>query len=801
MGKIMAKKPKNILWFKEIRKKDVPKVGGKNASLGEMISQLSKQGVSVPDGFATTAEAYFYFLKQSGLDKKIKEIIKDLDVSNISQLKRVGGQIRQVVIRAEFSKEFEKEIIKSYKKLSKKYGEENTDVAVRSSATAEDLPSASFAGQHETYLNIKGEKELLKAVKKCFASLFTNRAISYRTHYGFSHLKIALSVGVQKMVRSDLASSGVIFTLDTESGFKDIVLINASYGLGEMVVQGKIIPDEYKVFSPTLVKGFSPIISKELGTKKFKLVYKKGAESTIIRPVKPSQRSKFVLTDEEILQLAGWAAAIEEHYSKLAKKWMPQDIEWAKDGRSKKLFILQSRPETVHARAKKTFYTQYTLKQKGKVLIEGLAVGEKIGAGKANVILDVKDIDKFNPGEVLVTTMTDPDWEPIMKRAAAIVTDEGGKTSHAAIISRELGIPAIVGAKNATKVINIGDKITIDCSSGKGKIYSGILKWQEKKHNLKKIPRTRTKIMMNLGMPDSAFSLSFMPNDGVGLAREEFIITSEIGVHPLALINYSKLNKNLQKKIDNLTAGYKDKKEYYVRRLAQGIGKIAAAFYPKPVIVRFSDFKTNEYASLLGGEQFEPEEANPMLGFRGASRYYSKDFEPAFKMECRAIRIIRNEFGLKNVKLLIPFCRTIEEGKKVLKILESQGFKRGEDGLEIYVMAEVPSNIILAKQFLDIFDGMSIGSNDLTQLTLGIDRDNSYLARVGDEKNKAVKELVREAIKECNRRKKYISICGQAPSDYPEFARFLVENKIKTMSINPDVLIKTILIIAKQEKR
>ncbi len=795
----MPKKQKNILWFEEIRKKHVPKVGGKNASLGEMISQLSKKGVEIPDGFATTSDAYFNFLKTTGLDKKIKKIIKDLDVDNISQLQKAGKQLRQLVIKAEFPEKFKKDIIESYKKLSKKYNEKNTDVAVRSSATAEDLPTASFAGQHETYLNVKGEKQVVEAVKKCFASLFTNRAISYRDHRGFSHLKIALSAGVQKMARSDLAGSGVMFTLDTESGFKDIVLINAGYGLGEMVVQGKIIPDEYKVFQTTLDKGYSPIIAKELGAKSKKMIYGKEKDNTLIKSVKENQKNKFVLTDKEITQLAKWGMEIEKHYSKLAGKWMPQDIEWAKDGKTGKLFILQARPETVHAQKKKTSYSQFKLQSKAKEITQGLAVGEKIGAGKANVILNAKNISKFNPGEVLVTEMTDPDWEPIMKKAAAIITDKGGKTSHAAIVSRELGIPAIVGAEDATKTIKTGDKVTVDCSTGVGKIYSGILKWKEKKHNLEKIPKTKTKIMMNLGMPDSAFSLSFMPNQGVGLAREEFVIASEIGVHPLALINYSKLDKKLKKKIDEKIAGYKSPKEYYIRNLAQGIGKIAAGFYPKPVIVRFSDFKTNEYASLIGGEKFEPKESNPMIGFRGASRYYSKEFKPAFEMECEAIKIIRDEFGLKNLKLLIPFCRTIEEAKKVLEILQKYGLKRGKDGLEIYVMAEIPSNIILAKQFLKIFDGMSIGSNDLTQLVLGIDRDNSYLAKVGNEKNQAVKQMVAQAIKECKKQGKYIGICGQAPSDYPEFAKFLVDHGITTMSLSPDVLIKTILLVSKQE--
>ncbi|MFW6135092.1 MAG: phosphoenolpyruvate synthase, partial [Elusimicrobiota bacterium] len=732
------------------------------------------------------------------LDKKIKEIIKDLDVDNIPQLRKIGKKIREMIINAEFSEEFKKDILSAYNQLSKKYGEKNTDVAVRSSATAEDLRDASFAGQHDTYLNIKGEQEILRAVKKCFASLFTNRAISYRDHHGFSHLKVALSAGIQKMARSDLACSGVMFTLDTESGFKDIVLINAGYGLGEMVVQGKIIPDEYKVFQGTLEKGYSPIVSKELGEKQKKMVYGSKKGTTLIKNVPQQQRNKFVLTDKEILQLAKWGMAIEKHYSKLEKRWVPQDIEWAKDGKTGELFILQARPETVHAQDKKTFYTQYNLKQPGKLLTQGLAVGEKIGAGKANVILDVEKIEEFNSGEVLVTEMTDPDWEPIMKRAAAIVTDKGGKTSHAAIVSRELGIPAIVGAGDATKVIKTGDKITVDCSTGTGDIYSGILEWEEKKHNLKKIPKTKTKLMLNLGMPDSAFSLSFLPNAGVGLAREEFIIASEIGVHPLALLNYSKLDKKTKKEIDENTVGYESKREYYVQKLAQGIGKIAAAFYPKPVIVRFSDFKTNEYASLIGGEKFEPEEENPMIGFRGASRYYSKTFKPAFEMECEAIKVVRERFGLKNIKLLIPFCRTVEEGKKVLDVLENQGLKKGEDGLEVYVMAEIPSNIILAKEFLKFFDGMSIGSNDLTQLTLGIDRDNAGLSHIGDERNQAVKDLISSIIKACKEKEKYCGICGDAPSRIPKFAKFLVKNGIPSMSLSPDALIKTISIITKK---
>ncbi|MBD3282156.1 MAG: phosphoenolpyruvate synthase [Candidatus Portnoybacteria bacterium] len=791
---------KYIIPFKNIVHKDVSKVGGKNASLGEMISQLSKKGVKIPDGFATTAQAYFYFIKTAKLDKKIREIINNTDIDNITQLRKAGKQVRNLILKAELPQDLQEEIKEAYKTLSKQYKQESTDVAVRSSATAEDLPSASFAGQHETYLNVKGEKELLETVKKCFASLFTDRAISYRAHHGFSHFDIALSVGVQKMARSDLGGSGVMFTLDTESGFKDIILINASYGLGEMVVQGKVIPDEYKVFKTTLKEGFSPIISKEVGEKKEKMIYGK-KENTLIKQVEEKQRREFVLTNEEIEKLAKWALIIEEHYSKEKNKWVPQDIEWAKDGKTGELFILQARPETVHAQETRTYYTQYSLKEKGKIVAQGLPVGEKIGAGKANVILSAKKIEQFKPGDVLVTEMTDPDWEPIMKKAAAIVTDKGGKTSHAAIVSRELGIPAIVGVGDATKKIKTGDKITIDCSSGTGDIYKGILEWKETKHNLKKIPKTKTKIMMNLGMPDSAFSLSFMPNQGVGLAREEFIIASEIQIHPLALLNYSKQDKKTKAQIDNTIKGYKDRKQYYTEKLAQGIGKIGAAFYPKPVIVRFSDFKTNEYASLIGGEKYEPEEENPMLGFRGASRYYSKEFKPAFEMECEAINIVREKFGLKNIKLLIPFCRTIEEGKKVLEILAKHNLKPKQDGLEIYVMAEIPSNIILADEFLKLFDGTSIGSNDLTQLTLGIDRDNSRLSTVGNENNEAVKELIKNLVKKCNKQNKYVGICGQAPSDYLDFARFLVENKIQSISLNPDVLIKTTLIISKQEKK
>jgi pyruvate,water dikinase len=790
------KSKKFILWFREISAKDVLLVGGKNASLGEMIRELSPKGINISDGFATTSYAYWYFLKENRLLPKLKEIFKKFDIKNIKNLQEVGKETRNLILKAEFPEDFKKEITRAYQKLGKIYGE-NPDVAVRSSATAEDLPSASFAGLHETYLNVRGEKELLEAVKKCIASLFNDRAISYREEKGFNHFKIALSVGIQKMVRSDLASAGVIFTLDTETGFKDVILINSSWGLGESVVKGKVIPDEFLVFKPTLKQGFEPIISKVLGTKRRKLIYGKEGKSTLEVKVSLKDQKRFTLTDEEILKLAKWACLIEEHYG------IPQDIEWAKDGKTNQLFIVQSRPETVHAPSEIKTYTQYILKQKGKLLLEGEAIGSKITSGKVKIISDVSKIKEFKPGEILVTRMTDPDWEPIMKIAKGIVTEEGGRTCHSAIVSRELGIPCIVGVQNATQVLKIGQNITIDCSGGqKGKIFDGELKFEIKKYDLKKIPKTRTKIMMNTSHPDVAFSQSFLPNSGIGLAREEFIIASQIQIHPLALYHFDELkDKKLKRKIEDLTIGYKNKKEYFIDKLSQGIGKIAAAFYPKPVIVRFSDFKSNEYAQLLGGNLFEPVESNPMLGWRGASRYYDEKFKPAFEMECQAIKKAREIFGLKNIWAMIPFCRTPEEGKKVLALLEKNGLKKGEDELKVIVMCEIPSNVILAEEFLEIFDGMSIGSNDLTQLVLGIDRDNAKISYIGDERNEAVKEMIAKVIQECKKRKKYVGICGEAPSVWEEFAEFLVEQGIESMSLNPDTVIKTTLIVAQKEKQ
>ncbi len=787
----MNKKEKYILWFKEINSQDVALVGGKNASLGEMIKKLSPKGISIPDGFASTSKAYWYFLKINNLKKEIKETLNGLDITNIPNLERRGAKIRKLILNGTIPKDLEKEIKDAYVKLCNRYGKD-TDVAVRSSATAEDLAEASFAGQMETFLNIRGEKELMEAVQKCIASLFTNRSISYREKLGFDHLKIALSVGVQKMVRSDLASAGVIFTIDTETGFKDSILITGSYGVGEMVVQGKVIPDEFHVFKPTLKQGYKPIIVKNLGTKKKKLVYGKKGLSLANVPLR--QRNEFCLSEKEILTLANWSAKIEDHYKR------PMDIEWAKDGKTKELFIVQARPETIHAGKKSTVFKEYVLKTKNpRILLEGIAVGEKIASGKVRVIKSIKKISEFKAGEILVTTITDPDWEPIMKKASAIITDLGGRTSHAAIVSRELGVSCIVGSQKATSVLKTGKEVTVDCSSGEvGKVYQGSVKWEEKVYKLKSIPKTRTKVMLNVGTPEMAFRNSFLPHQGVGLAREEFIIASKIKAHPLALINYNKLDEELKRQIDKITLGYTDKKQFFVDELSRGIGQIAAAFYPKPVIVRFSDFKTNEYETLLGGEQFEGKEENPMLGFRGASRYNDPRFKEAFLLECKAMKKAREEFGLKNIWAMVPFCRTPEEGQKVLRIMKEGGLQRGD--LKVIVMCEIPSNVVLAEEFLKIFDGMSIGSNDLTQLILGIDRDSSFLKTVGDERNEAVKKMISQVIKICRKKKKYIGICGQGPSDFPEFAEFLVKEGIESISLNPDTVIKTILLIAKKEK-
>lgn len=794
----MRKDKNNILWFNEISVKDVPLVGGKNASLGEMFSQLSKKGVNIPNGFALTSSAYWYYLQANKIDKELERVFSKFNPNSLASLRETGRKARELILNSDFPKDLKEEIIENYNKLSKEYRVKNVDVAVRSSATAEDLPSASFAGQQETYLNVSGTRQLLKAVKKCIASLFTDRAISYREQKGFDHLKIALSVGIQKMVRSDLASAGIMFSLDTETGFSNAVLINSIYGVGEMIVQGKITPDQFYVFKPTLKKGYKSIIYKKLGRKEKKYVYQKtgGLKETKV-PLK--QQYIFSLTDKEIITLARWATIIEDHYSKKAGKWVPQDMEWAKDGKTGELFIVQARPETVHAIEHRNTFEEYKIKSIKKPVLGGIAIGNKIAQGKARIISSIKAASGFKKGEVLVTKMTDPDWVPIMRLASAIVTDEGSKTCHAAIVARELGIPCIVGTQKATKVIKEGQEITVDCTQGlEGRIFLGKVPFEVKRYNLERIPKLKAKIMINIGAPEIAFKTSFLPNDGVGLAREEFIIAEKIRIHPLALYHFKDLKDyHLKKEIEKITIGYKDKKQYFIDKLAEGIAQIAAAFWPKPVIVRMSDFKTKEYRGLIGGYLFEGEEANPMLGFRGASRYLDKEFRPAFGMECLAIKKAREEFGLKNVVVMIPFCRTPEEGKKVVNLMSQFGLKQGKGGLKIIVMCEIPSNVILAEKFLKIFDGMSIGSNDLTQLILGMDRDNARIAYIADERNEAVKEMISKVIRLCNKKKKYCGICGQAPSDFPEFAEFIMREGIQSMSLNPDTVIPAILKLSK----
>ncbi len=790
----MAKKT-FIKFFSELSIKDVPIVGGKNASLGEMYGKLKKQGVRVPNGFATTAAAYDYFLKETGIKKKIQTILSGLNTADVKDLMKRGAAVRRVILQAKFPADLEEAIIKAYQKLAKNYNKKLVDVAVRSSATAEDLPDASFAGQQETFLNIRGEKEVLIAVKKCVASLFTNRAISYRVDKGFDHFKIALSAGIQKMVRSDLAASGVMFTIDTESGFDNVVLINSIYGLGENIVQGKVNPDEFYVFKPT-----NKIISRSLGKKSLRMVYTKDPKKPVkdVRvPIKDQHKQS--ITDKQIIELAKWGMIIEKHYKR------PMDIEWALDGHEKKLYIIQARPETIHSVRDVNILEEYKLEKGGKVIVSGQSVGNKIGAGKANRIMDIKDIDKFKPGEVLVTDMTDPDWEPIMKIASAIVTDKGGRTCHAAIISRELGIPCVVGTETGSKLIKSGKEVTVSCAEGEeGYIYEGKLPFAIKRENIKNLNKPKTKIMMNVGEPDVAFLKSFIPNDGVGLARLEFIINNYIKIHPLALVEFAKLKDiKLKRKINSLTIGYKNKKEFFVDKLSEGVAMIAAAFYPKDVIVRLSDFKSNEYANLIGGELYEPQESNPMIGWRGASRYYSEKFLPAFELECRALKKVRDDMGLVNLKIMIPFCRTVEEGRKVKAIMAKHGLKRGQNGLEVYVMAEIPSNIILAHKFAKEFDGFSIGSNDLTQLTLGIDRDAGgtlHVAGVANEKNEAVKTLIKYLIEVGKATHTKVGICGQAPSDFPDFAQFLVECGIDSISLIPDTVIKTTGAVLRKEK-
>ena len=795
---MIVKESEYIRWFENISSSDIHLVGGKNASLGEMIRALKDESIRVPDGFAITAEAFWKFIEANDLKEKIKLHLENLKSGDKSLELKVGKSIRDLFLGGCFPEELAKAIRKSYRELCRRYATDEVDVAVRSSATAEDLPDASFAGQQDTYLNVKGEEELLKACRKCFASLFTDRAIIYREEHGFEHINVALSIGVQKMVRSDKAYAGVIFTIDPETGFRDVVVINAAWGLGEIVVQGIVTPDEYMIFKPLLnKKNLTPIIKKALGNKLRKVVYAKG-EGKTVKNVNTSkiERESFALEDGEALELARWACTIERHYK------TPMDIEWAKDGETGELFIVQARPETVQSRKKVGLLKTYRLKKQGKILLSGISIGDAIAAGKVCRIKSASDIALFREGTILVTEMTDPDWVPIMKQAAGIVTDYGGRTCHAAIVSRELGIPAIVGTGEATRILSNDQGITISCAEGEtGFIYKGILEFEESKVSLEGIPKTRTRIMLNMGSPDIAFRWWKLPCEGIGLARMEFIINNIIKIHPMALVRFDNLeDEKIRKQILELTRGYKDKTEYFVEHLARGIGKIAASQYPWPVIVRMSDFKTNEYANLIGGKQFEPKEDNPMLGFRGASRYYSEKYREGFGLECRAIKGVREEMGMINVLIMIPFCRTLEEADKVLDVLAENGLKRGENGLQVYVMVEIPSNVILAEHFADRFDGFSIGSNDLTQLVLGVDRDSTDLAYLFDERNDAVKKMIAALIASAHKEGCKVGICGQAPSDYPDFAKFLVENGIDSISLNPDSVVKTKRLVAIAEK-
>ncbi len=803
-----------IKWFREIGMDDLPLVGGKNASLGEMFQALSPKGINIPGGFAITVDAYWDILEHNELRERIMEILEGLDTSDTEDLAARGKKVRDLIYYSDFPRQLTQEIEESYKELCQEYGQD-TDVAVRSSATAEDLPDASFAGQQDTYLNIKGVEKVIDACKKCFASLFTNRAISYRHDKGFDQFSVGLSIGIQKMVRSDLACSGVMFTIDTESGFRDVVYITATYGLGEVLVQGEVNPDEYYVFKPTLAQGYRPIIRKQMGKKQVKMIYsdKVGTKSVKKVAVPKGERTQFALSDEEILTLAKWGVIIEEHYSQRAGTPRPMDVEWAKDGLLNELFIVQARPETVHSQRRMDVMETYRLTETGRVLVEGKSVGDKIGTGKVRVISSVKEMHRFQPGEILVTEMTDPDWEPIMKFASAIVTDKGGRTCHAAIVSREMGVPAVVGTGNATEVLSTGQDVTVSCAEGDvGRVYQGILKYDVDRLDLRDMPRPDTHIMMNLGNPEEAFKYSFIPNDGVGLARLEFIISSYIKIHPLALAYFHRLEEigalagasseqieELKSTIEDLTQGYPRKTEYFVRKLAEGVATIAAGFYPNDVIVRMSDFKTNEYANLIGGFLFEPHEHNPMLGFRGASRYYHPKYRDGFALECKAMKVVRDEMGLTNVKLMVPFCRTPEEGQRVIREMEKNGLRQGEGGLQVYVMCELPVNVILADAFSEIFDGFSIGSNDLTQLVLGVDRDSELIADIFDERNEAVKRMIAQVIEVAHKHNRKVGICGQAPSDYPEFAQFLVKCGIDSISLNPDTVLKGTLTILEAE--
>jgi len=803
----MVKRFNYIKFFKEIGIDDVPLVGGKTASLGEMYRELNSQGVKVPNGFAITAEAYNYLLDRANAWDELHKILDGIDPDNVEELATRGKQARAIVYGAALPDDLRQEILEASNILKSEYGP-NLSVAVRSSATAEDLPTVSFAGQHESYLNIYGNEMLLDSCKRCFASLFTNRAIHYRMDHGFDHFKVFLSIAVMKMIRSDLASSGVIFSLDTESGFRDVVFITAAYGLGENVVQGAVDPDEFYVFKPTLEDGYRKVLRRTLGSKEIKMVYSEGGARQTTRniPTPKIDRQRFCISDDEVLTLADYAVKVEKHYSRKAGHPLPLDMEWAKDGTDGTLYMIQARPETVASQKPVNMLEDYILKGTAEVLTTGRSVGEKIAQGKAHIINDAEQLSEFKPGEVLVADMTTPDWEPVMKTAAAIVTNRGGRTCHAAIVSRELGIPAVVGTGNghgATSRIKNGQMVTVSCAEGDvGKVYSGEVPFEVQKTDITGLKRPATKIMINLGNPEIAFKTSFLPNDGIGLARMEFIINEHIKVHPMALVHPERIEDNKERtEIDHLTQGFKRPADFFLQNLSEGIGTIAAAFYPKPVIVRMSDFKSNEYANLLGGRFFEPDEANPMLGFRGASRYTHPSYAEGFALECAALKRVREEMGLTNVKLMIPFCRRVEEAAKVIKKMAGLGLERGKNGLEIYVMCEIPNNIIQIDAFSKYFDGFSIGSNDLAQLTLGVDRDSEIVAFDYDERDSGVKEMIRLAVEGCKRNKRHSGLCGQAPSDYPEMAEYLVQIGIDSMSLNPDAVLKTTLHVLEIEKR
>jgi pyruvate,water dikinase len=783
-----------ILWLDQLRMTDLNQVGGKNASLGEMIGELSQLGVSVPGGFATTASAFREFLSQSGLDERIFQRLSSLDVEDIAALTQAGQEIRQWVTETPFPDALRQAVTQAFEKMTADAGAELA-VAVRSSATAEDLPDASFAGQQETFLNVRGLESVIRRIHEVFASLYNDRAIAYRVHQGFEHENVYLSAGVQQMVRSDIGASGVLFTLDTESGFPDVVFVTSSWGLGETVVQGAVNPDEFYVHKPTLERGDQAVVRRSMGSKSIEMVYAENGGGVVTREVEAERRSRFSLKDAEIQDLARQALTIEKHYGR------PMDIEWAKDGASGKLFIVQARPETVKSRTSANVIERYRLKETGQVMAEGRSIGQRIGSGRARVVSGVDQMDQVREGDVLITDMTDPDWEPVMKRSAAIVTNRGGRTCHAAIIARELGIPAVVGCGNATHLIKDGTGVTVSCAEGDtGFIYDGLLDFEIHRADMQDMPPVPIKIMMNVGNPDRAFDFAQIPNAGVGLARLEFIINRMIGVHPKALLNYASQDEATRGLIDARMAGYPDPVTFYVEKLAEGISTLAAAFSPNPVIVRLSDFKSNEYANLVGGKAYEPHEENPMLGFRGASRYIDKSFRDCFELECRALRKVRNEMGLKNTWAMIPFVRTVDEASQVIDLLTEFGLPRGEDGLQVIMMCELPSNALLADEFLEYFDGFSIGSNDLTQLTLGLDRDSGVIAHLFDERNAAVKALLSMAIKACQRADKYIGICGQGPSDHPDLAEWLLDQGIGSVSLNPDTVLETWLYLAEQKR-